>query len=244
MGEDMPATVSGQKRALGFRRSPSPSASRSGRSSRSSACRIKQDLGLSETEFGLLVGLPILTGSLSPHLPRHLDRPVWRARRLHPDDARGGRRHLSALLRHDLSVDAGRRARRRPGRRLLRGRHRLRLQVVSAGEAGHGARHLRRRQCRRGGHQVRRALRARRLRLADGGGGLGVGPRGHRRSSSSSTSQDDPEIRRAGAPGARSRARRCCNSSRSATSRSGGSRSTTSSSSAASSRWRCGCRTT
>ena len=35
--------------------------------------RIKQDLGLSETEFGLLVGTPILTGSLSRVLPRHLD---------------------------------------------------------------------------------------------------------------------------------------------------------------------------
>ena len=29
--------------------------------------RIKQELGLTETEFGLLVGTPILTGSLVPH---------------------------------------------------------------------------------------------------------------------------------------------------------------------------------
>ncbi len=41
------------------------------------------------------------------------------------------------------------------------------------GEAGHRARHLRRRQCRRRGHQVLRALRAGRLRLADGRAGLG-----------------------------------------------------------------------
>ncbi len=38
--------------------------------------QIKQELGLNETQFGLLVGTPILTGSLDPHLSRHLDRPV------------------------------------------------------------------------------------------------------------------------------------------------------------------------
>ena len=39
------------------------------------------------------------------------------------------------------------------------------VQVVSEGTAGHRARHLRRRQCRRGRHQVRRALRHGGLRL-------------------------------------------------------------------------------
>ena len=45
--------------------SPSPSASRSGRSSRSSASRSRTELGLSETQFGILVATPILTGSLT-----------------------------------------------------------------------------------------------------------------------------------------------------------------------------------
>ena len=41
--------------------------------------QIKQELGLNETQFGLLVGTPILTGSLIRLAARHLDRPVWRA---------------------------------------------------------------------------------------------------------------------------------------------------------------------
>jgi hypothetical protein len=44
--------------------SPSRSASRSGRSLRSSGSRSRQELGLNDTQFGLLVGTPILTGSL------------------------------------------------------------------------------------------------------------------------------------------------------------------------------------
>ncbi len=38
--------------------------------------QIKQQLGLNETQFGLLVGTPILTGSSGPHFPRYLDRSI------------------------------------------------------------------------------------------------------------------------------------------------------------------------
>jgi hypothetical protein len=43
-----------------------PSALRSGPFLRSSASSIRQDLGLTQTEFGLLVGTPILTGIADP----------------------------------------------------------------------------------------------------------------------------------------------------------------------------------
>ena len=109
---------------------------------------------------------------------RHLDGPVRRPHRLHCRHAVGGGGHLAADLRLRLSdVPAGR-ARRRHCRRLVCGRHRLRLQVVSEGATGHRARHLRRRQCRRGRHQVRRAVHHGGLRLADRRQRLGGGHRG------------------------------------------------------------------
>ena len=86
---------------------------------------------------------------------RHLGGPVRRPRRLHADHAVGGGGDLPADLRLRLPDLPARRARRRHRRRLLLGRHRLCLEVVPEGEAGHRARHLRRRQCRRGRHQVR-----------------------------------------------------------------------------------------
>jgi hypothetical protein len=47
--------------------------------------QIKADLGLSEAQFGLLVGTPILTGSSDPSHPRRIwSRPVWRAHRVSP----------------------------------------------------------------------------------------------------------------------------------------------------------------
>ena len=98
---------------------------------------------------------------------RHLDRPVRRPHRLCGRDAVGGGGDLAADLRLRLSDVPVGRARRRHRRRLVRGRHRLRLQVVSQRAAGHGARHLRRRQRRRGRHQVRRPLHHGRLRLED-----------------------------------------------------------------------------
>ena len=98
--------------------------------------RIKDELGLSETEFGLLVGTPILTGSLCAHLARHLDGPLRRPRRLHADHAGDQRRHRAARLRAHLHADTARRARRRPCRRLVRRRRGLCLALLSAGRQG------------------------------------------------------------------------------------------------------------
>ena len=95
-----------------------------------------------------------------PPRARHLDRPVWRPPRLHGRDAVGGGRDLAADLRA------------RPIRQFLLaalgvgiagGSFAVGIAYVSrwypTEQAGHGARHLRRRQCRRGRHQVHRALR-------------------------------------------------------------------------------------
>ena len=176
-----------------------------------------------------------------PLCPRHLDRPVRRPPRLHRRDAGGRDRHLAAHLRHDLCAVADRRARRRHRRRLVRGRHRLCVALVSDGEAGNRARHLRRRQCRRRGHQVHRPVRARGLRLA--GGRAGLGDR-HRRHGASSSGSPPRTIRSCARAARRAKSQRACgsSSSRSRTSRSGASRSIISSFSARSSRCRCGCR--
>ncbi len=61
----MPATESGQKRALGLSTVAFTVCFAVWTIFAIIGVRIKQDLGLSETQFGLLVGLPILTGSLS-----------------------------------------------------------------------------------------------------------------------------------------------------------------------------------
>ena len=143
--------------------------------------QIKQQLGLNETQFGLLVGTPILTGSLV-----RIFLGIWtdqyrRPPHLHGGDAGGCARDVSADLRPHLSANSRRRARRRHCRRFLRGRHRLRVALVSGGEAGNRARHFRRRQCRRGGDQVLRAIRAGRLWLADNRASVGRGHRHHGR---------------------------------------------------------------
>ena len=141
--------------------------------------QIKQDLGLNETQFGLLVGTPILTGVTDPHLPRRLDRPIWRPHRLHRGDV--GRRLATYFLTwastypQFLIAALGRRYRRR----IFRGRHRLCFAMVSDREAGHGARHFRRRQCRRRGNKVHRAVCAGRLWLARGCAGVGRRHRDH-----------------------------------------------------------------
>lgn len=88
--------------------------------------RIKDELGLSESQFGLMVALPILTGSLV-RLPLGLI-----------TDRFGGRIvffiHMLLVaipiwpgLRQPVLALPGARPVRRPGRRLLRGRHRLHL---------------------------------------------------------------------------------------------------------------------
>ena len=93
--------------------------------------QIKKDLGLNDTQFGLLVGTPILTGSLIRLMlgiwaDQYGGRIVYVGR-----DAVGGGGDLAADLRLRLSDLPAGRARRRHRRRLVRGRHRLRLQVVS-----------------------------------------------------------------------------------------------------------------
>ena len=166
--------------------------------------RIKEELGLNETQFGLLVGTPILTGSLI-----RLALGIW-------TDQYGGRLVYTltmlsaAVATFALSyaqtypqISAGG-ARCRHRRRFVCRRRRLRVALVSDREAGHRAWHFRRRQCRRGGDQVHRALRAGRLWLAGDGSGLGGRhrPDGHRL-----LVHRRPTIRccASGAPAARSR---------------------------------------
>src|SRR5579863_7892622 len=88
--------------------------------------RIKQELGLNETQFGLLVGTPILTGSVI-----RLAVGIW------TDQYGGCVRHLPALLRTYLPTDVDRRAGRGSSGGLLCGWGRLRVAVVSDREAGH-----------------------------------------------------------------------------------------------------------
>ncbi len=68
--------------------------------------QIKQELGLNETQFGLLVGTPILTGSLVRIFLGDLDRPVRRTPYLHGGDAGGRGRDLPAGLRPHLHPDS------------------------------------------------------------------------------------------------------------------------------------------
>ena len=136
--------------------------------------RIKQELGLNDTQFGLLVGTPILSGSLI-----RLLLGIW-------TDQYGGRRVYTVVMLSAavatymltwadyLSRVSGCCALRRHRGRFIRGRRRLRLAILSRGQAGHRARHLRRRQRRRCTHQIRRALRAGGLWLADRCPGLGA----------------------------------------------------------------------
>ncbi len=60
--------------------------------------RIKEELGLSETEFGLLRRHADPHRIAGPHRARRLDRPLRRPSRLHRDDARGGGGDLPARL--------------------------------------------------------------------------------------------------------------------------------------------------
>ncbi len=100
--------------------------------------RIKDELGLSEAEFGLLNGMPILTGSLVRIVLGILDQSYGGRLVYTPHHAGGRTRDLPARLCHDLSADAPRRTRRRTGGRLLRRGGRLCLAFLSAGKTGHG----------------------------------------------------------------------------------------------------------
>ena len=94
--------------------------------------KIKGELGLSETEFGLLIATPILTGSLV-RLPLGLsDRPVWRAPRLFYPDAPGRHRNLWIAFCRPVLAVPGHRSVHRFGRWFVRHRHRLHLGLVRA----------------------------------------------------------------------------------------------------------------
>ena len=134
--------------------------------------RIKSELGLNETEFGLLVATPILTGSLIRLPLGHSDRPLWWPRRLFHSNDPGGDPDLRFGVRHPILAVPHHRSFRRSGRRLVCHRNRLHLRLVSEREAGHRHGHLRRRQCRRCGYEPCGAIDHRRLRLARGAAGL------------------------------------------------------------------------
>ena len=117
-----------------------------------------------------------------PAPARHLDRSIWRAAGLHRRHAGRSGRDLPADLGAYISGIPGRRVVRRHRRRFVRGRDRLRFALLCGGQARHRTWHLRRRKCRRRPHQIRRALRAGSLWLADRRPGLGAGhwPDGNR----------------------------------------------------------------
>ena len=129
--------------------------------------QIKKDLGLNDTQFGLLVGTPILTGSLI-----RLMLGIW-------TDQYGGRIVYTAVMLSaavatwllTFAYDYPTFLLAALGVGIAGGSFAVGIAYVSKWypneQAGHRARHLRRRQCRRGRHQVRRALHHGGLRLAD-----------------------------------------------------------------------------
>ena len=128
--------------------------------------RIKQDLGLNDTEFGLLVATPILTGSLT-----RIFLGIW-------TDQYGGRLVftlvmiltavatwlLSTVSTYPMFLLAA------LGVGLAGGSFAVGIAYVSRWypkrTPGHGAGHFRCRQCRCGRYQFRRAFPARGARLA------------------------------------------------------------------------------
>ena len=116
--------------------------------------QIKKDLGLNDTQFGLLVGTPILTGSLI-----RLMLGIW-------TDQYGGRIVYTAVMLSaavatwllTFAYDYPTFLLAALGVGIAGGSFAVGITYVSSwyptGKPGHGARHLRRRQCRRGRHQV------------------------------------------------------------------------------------------
>ncbi len=140
--------------------------------------RIQQDLGLNETEFGLLVGTPILTGSLS-----RVFLGIW-------TDQYGGRIvYVLTMLSAAVATFLLSYATTYPwmlvaalGVGLAGGSFAVGIAYVSKWfppEKQGTALGFLRRQYRRGRHQIRRTVRPRRVWLADGRGGLGIGAGGH-----------------------------------------------------------------
>ena len=135
--------------------------------------QIKKDLGLNDTQFGLLVGTPILTGSLI-----RLMLGIW-------TDQYGGRIvYVAVMLSAAVATWLLTFAYDYPtfllaalGVGIAGGSFAVGIAYVSKWypkeQAGHRARHLRGRQRRRRRHQVRRPLHHGRLRLEDGRQRLG-----------------------------------------------------------------------
>ena len=143
--------------------------------------QIQRNLGLSDTQLGLLVGTPILVGSLI-----RLILGIWA-------DQYGGRvvffitmlsaAVMTALLTfaYDYPTFLLAALRRRHLRRVVLGRHRLCRQVVPQGKTGHSTGHFRRWQCWRRGHEVGRSHRHGGVWLASGCARLGSGAGADRR---------------------------------------------------------------
>ena len=135
---------------------------------------IQRQYGLSDTEFGLLVGAPFLSGSLMRVLLG-----VWA-------DRHGGRRLFLGVMiiaavatwfladATSLSDDTHGGARHRHCRGLLRRRTVVYHAVVSERTSRHGPGHIGRGQCGLGDHQARRPLGHARLWLAGRRSSLGA----------------------------------------------------------------------
>ena len=96
---------------------------------------IKKNLDLNETQFGILVALPVLTGSLI-RLPLGMwTDQVRRAHRVLHSHAVHRDSDLADFPRHRILAFPGDRPVRRRGRRLVHGRHRLLRALVSAASA-------------------------------------------------------------------------------------------------------------
>jgi len=114
---------------------------------------IKAQLGLNETQFGILVATPVLNRFPDPRPAGDVDRQVRRTHRvLHPD-ADHGHPDLDDHLRHEfwhflaIACSSAWRAAPSPSHRLLRA-------LVSQAAAGPGDGHFRRGQHRRRRHQL------------------------------------------------------------------------------------------
>ena len=138
--------------------------------------RIKSELGLNETEFGLLVATPILDRLADPPAARYSHRPLWRSHRLFPANALCGGTDLWFGLRHGILAVPDHRSVRRHGRRLVRHRYRLHLRVVPERATRHRHGDLRRRQRRNRAHQPCSTIDHRRLGLARSAAGVTPSP--------------------------------------------------------------------
>ncbi len=141
---------------------------------------IKKMLDLNATQFGVADRDAGADRLADPRAARHVDRQVRRPDRLLRADDRHRHPDLADRLCHRVLALPRARPVRRPGRRLIFGRHAVRRPLVRQEAPGLCDGHLRRRQLRRRGHQVRRPGDRRRLRLGLGAAGLRRGDADHR----------------------------------------------------------------